>query len=207
MSSVSLRSPQSLISASQSPSPSPRSLLLTSFDTWLPHHSFNSSDVLLEKILQQGQLSPAAYHLFRRLPVQTDQAFSKIKTAIQIHQPHIVICCGMAESRRALTLEWQAHRDGHLLHTSLNLSALAQGLVPVRLSQDAGNFVCNAVYYQVLNLLLHPVYQPTVALFVHVPPLPPTQALWDAEALSILGSFQAILSRLILQSHPNHSLG
>ncbi|MEY2977410.1 MAG: hypothetical protein RLZZ435_1549, partial [Cyanobacteriota bacterium] len=175
-----------------------RSLLLTSFDTWLPHHTLNSSDVLLEKLndrWQGGQsIPPAPYHLLRRLPVDSDRAMEQIEQSLQETTPQLIVCCGMAEKRHTLDLEQQAYQEGHTLQTSLDLTKLAQGLHPVALSQDAGRFVCNTVYYRVLNLLLL-AFPETAALFVHVPLLPPAQSSWSADELGILAAFELVLSR------------
>ncbi|MFZ9738068.1 MAG: peptidase C15 [Prochlorotrichaceae cyanobacterium] len=177
------------------------SLLLTSFDTWLPHHALNSSDVLLEKLndrWQGGQaIPPAPYHLLRRLPVDSDRAMEQIEQRLRENPPRLIICCGMAEKRNTLDLERQAYQEGHTLQTRLDLRRLAEGLHPVALSEDAGRFVCNTVYYRVLNLLLL-AFPQTAGLFVHVPLLPPAAANWSADQLGILAAFELVLSRSFL---------
>jgi pyroglutamyl-peptidase len=184
------------------------SILFTSFQTWLPHQPLNSSDALLEKLNDRWQVGcsrpPLSYRMLRQLPVDSDRAMERIETAlgemarqessVQDTAPRLVVCCGMAENRQTLDLEWQAFQNGHWLQTPLNLPALAQGLQPVGLSWDAGRFVCNSVYYRVLNLLMLD-YPTTVGLFVHVPLLPPAPSPWAPEALSILAAFEMVLIR------------
>jgi len=186
-------------------------MLLTSFETWLPHQPFNSSDTLLEKLNDRWQAGlsnpPCPYRLLRQLPVDSARAMERIETALgemsvdemPLEQtvPRLVVCCGMAEKRQTLDLEWQAFQEGHSLQTPLQLNALAEGLEPVALSWDAGRFVCNSVYYRVLNLLML-AYPNTVGLFVHVPLLPPAQSVWDPQALGILTAFELVLVRSYL---------
>lgn len=178
-------------------------ILLTSFNTWLPHQPFNSSDALLGKLNDRWQAGssspPLPYRMLRQLPVDSDRAMECIETTLQdTHaqdsSPGLIICCGMAEKRQTLDLEWQAVQEGHQLQTRLNLNELAQGLHPVALSWDAGRFVCNSVYYRVLNLLLLK-YPAMMGLFVHVPLLPPVDSLWPPEALGILAAFEMVLVR------------
>ncbi|MEM9807659.1 MAG: peptidase C15, partial [Cyanobacteria bacterium P01_D01_bin.56] len=75
-------------------------------------------------------------------------------------------CCGMAESRDTLTVERWGTYKGQQLETSVNLSTLIDNTVHTRISKDAGDFVCNRLYYRVLK---HLQQQSTAALFVHVP--------------------------------------
>ena len=188
------------------------SILLTSFETWLPHQPFNSSDALLAKLNDRWQSGsckpPCSYRLLRQLPVDSDRAMERIETtlaemSLEGQTPGLVVCCGMAEKRQTLALEWQAFQEGHCLRTPLNLKILSDGLQPVALSEDAGRFVCNSVYYRVLNLLML-AYPHTVGLFVHVPLLPPAQSAWQPEALGILTAFELVLIRsgLHLQFSP-----
>ena len=132
-------------------------LLLTSFDTWLPSQESNSSEDLLQALTHRWQnkasTPPQAWIILHRLPVDTDRAFTQIRTAIDRHQAQWIICCGMAESRTDLTLEWQAKKGNQILRTGLDLAALSENLSGVCLSEDAGNFVCNALYFELLHWL------------------------------------------------------
>ncbi|WP_353259845.1 peptidase C15 [Prochlorothrix hollandica] len=166
----------------------PPSLLLTSFDVWLAHHITNSSDDLLEH-LHHTQGLPPQCHLLRRLPVAVAPALAQVQAAILAHRPRWVVCCGMAESRSRLELERQGVRGDRVLHTSLDLPRLSQGLAHTAISDDAGRFVCNDLYFSVLDWLQRDGLA-TQGLFVHVPPL-------TAETRSaIVGDFRTVLDRL-----------
>ena len=142
--------------------------LATSFQTWQPHQSSNSSDDLLD-LLQQSPSTPQVTYL-RNLPVHTDRATQAITAAIQTHQPKVVLCCGMAEKRQHLNLEKYARNGNAALSTSIPIDDLVDSMPNTRISHDAGTFVCNATYYR----LLHHISSERVsmqALFVHVPRL------------------------------------
>jgi pyroglutamyl-peptidase len=62
-----------------------KKILLTSFQTWLPHQVSNSSDDLLTKI--QEQEFAAVLTFLRRLPVDVALASSKAIAIIQTLQP------------------------------------------------------------------------------------------------------------------------
>lgn len=144
-----------------------KKILLTSFQTWLPHQVSNSSDDLLAKI-QEKAFSLASLTFLRQLPVDVSLASEKAIAMIQFVQPHVVICCGMAESRERLTIESNAIWDNEQIYTSVNLERLISQLSHAHISHDAGKFVCEGLYYQVLKYLrqFHPQSH---CLFVHVP--------------------------------------
>lgn len=173
-----------------------RKILLTSFQTWLPHQKSNSSDDLLQKM--QGFHCPEGEFIYLRyLPVDTVQASAKVIAAIAEYQPDFVICCGMAESRTNLTLESNAcFQEGgktqQILYTSLPLESLVSVLTQTEMSHDAGKFVCEGLYYKVLEYL-HFSACSCSALFVHVPVLTP-----DNEGI-ILSDFKSLLRAILIQ--------
>jgi pyroglutamyl-peptidase len=153
--------------------------LLTSFDIWLPHHTSNSSDDLLEFV---SQLNFITYDLIflRKLPVDVKTASEKVITKISETQPDYIICCGMAESRRKLTVESNACSTTHIqedwsesiLRTSIDLENLVRSSAALEISHNCGRFVCEGLYYSVLNFLsLHSQFHPhkSSCIFVHVP--------------------------------------
>ncbi len=144
-------------------------ILLTSFQPWLAHHLSNSSDDLLAE--WQTQPFSAGDRIFlRQLPVHAEQASQATLKAIATHRPDGIVCCGMAESRECLTIESQASFQGQNLCTSLDLQALTMGLRFTEISHDAGKFVCETLYFHVLQHLAQ--VKPHVwAVFVHVPVL------------------------------------
>jgi pyroglutamyl-peptidase len=123
--------------------------------------------VVLTRLAQTGKLPQNAV-LISQLPVNRDLAPTQVIAQIQIYRPKLVICCGMAERRQHLTLELQGVSGQESLKTGLNLKALVRETVQTQISQDAGRFVCNHLYYQILSHLKHhhPACQ---ALFVHIP--------------------------------------
>ena len=144
-------------------------LLLTSFKTWLPHQKSNSSDDLLEIIVEKSR---DQYHFLRQLPVDIDLASNIAIANIKKIQPQGIICCGMAESRTQLTIEYQATLERNYLQTQVNLELLISQLSHTKISHDAGKFVCEGLYYRVLKYLEQSQIL-TPCIFVHVPVLTP----------------------------------
>ena len=146
--------------------------LLTSFATWLPHQQSNSSDDLLIELFRLDCISHDL-NLLRLLPVDIELARNRVLEKIAQLQPDKIICCGMAESRQSLTVESQANRiciDGeeNILPTQVDLEQLILETSAVKVSHDCGKFVCEGLYYSVLDYLgqNHPYID---CIFVHVP--------------------------------------
>lgn len=151
-------------------------ILITSFQTWLPHQKSNAADDLLALIYPISTLDLV---LLRHLPVDVDLATKAVIKAIIQSRPSALVCCGMAESRDSLAIEVQAFPISPAssslnkpLTTTVDLAQITQGLVTTTLSYDAGKFVCEGLYYEVLNYLgkLSP---PLPCIFVHVPLITP----------------------------------
>ena len=102
----------------------------------------------------------------RWLPVNFDLAPIQVISHIVQYRPKVVICCGMAETRKTLTVEQWGTEQEQRLATPIDLHTLVKKTIHTRISYDAGNFVCNRLYYRVLR---HVEQQRTTALFVHVP--------------------------------------
>jgi pyroglutamyl-peptidase len=162
-------------------------ILLTSFQTWLPHQTSNSSDDLLLKIQEEGFETSLTF--LRQLPVDIERASQKALTAIALIKPNLVICCGMAEARDRLSVESQANWGNERLKTSVNLKKLVAKLSHTDISHDAGKFVCEGLYYHILRHTRQTQPQ-TRCLFVHVPIF--TQSNIEA----ILGDFCSILQHI-----------
>ncbi|NET57671.1 MAG: peptidase C15 [Symploca sp. SIO2E6] len=145
----------------------PRKLLLTSFQTWLPHHTSNSSDDLLEKIAQQESF-PYSLTYLRQLPVDILQASSRVIATIENLRPDSILLCGMAEKNTQLTVESCATCGDTKLSTGVDLQQLVAGLTVTEISDDAGKFVCEGLYYQVLKHLQGRNFNMN-CIFVHVP--------------------------------------
>ncbi|BAZ44765.1 peptidase C15 pyroglutamyl peptidase I [Chondrocystis sp. NIES-4102] len=142
-------------------------LLLTSFQTWLPHQVSNSSDDLLEIIESKHDLFDGLFVL-RKLPVNTQIASDRVIETIKVIQPQGIICCGMAESRELLTIESQAICGDSCMVTPVNLNSILDKLFYTKISHDAGKFVCEGLYYQILNYLENQNLN-IPCIFVHVP--------------------------------------
>ncbi len=166
-------------------------ILLTSFDIWLPHHQSNSSDDLLE-IISQLEFTLASLSFIRKLPVNVDRASELVINKINKLQPDAIICCGMAERRQQLSIESCATCALDRLTTSIDLEKLTSKLSATYISQDAGKFVCEGLYYQVLNYLKSNRLN-SQCIFVHVPLLNPNNIQ------EIVDDFQLIL-KLISRS-------
>ena len=133
---------------------------------------------------------PSSLHTIRQLPVNVPVA--KDITIIKINQlqPQFILCCGMAESRQKLNLESRAVVGNKVLYTNVNLKHLITGLSMTEISEDAGRFVCNGLYYAILNHLqdYHPDKQ---CVFVHVPILTPENR--DG----VISNFNVLLKRVL----------
>ena len=160
-------------------------LLLTAFAPWKDHQPSNSADDLLQAI---QPIAPASVYFLRGLPVNLPVARSLTIGKLQQVQPQILVLCGMAETRSRLSVEANATVGDRQLQTSIDLAYLTADLPATDISQNAGRFVCNSLYYAMLN------YQhslPTLqCLFVHVP------ILQDFNQAAIVADFRVILERL-----------
>ena len=175
--------------------PSP-TLLLTSFRTWKPEQSSNASDDLL---LDVSSRYPHRSHLklLRQIPVDFQLAPDRVIKAIRTHPPDAIICCGMGETRSHLCIEDRATHDTHIRYTGVNVNRLVSGLPMTRISHDAGQFVCNRLYFEVLDYLQrHGPERP--CLFVHVPVLTTdNQDAIAADFHSIILRMQMLVSRTV----------
>jgi pyroglutamyl-peptidase len=164
-------------------------ILLTSFDIWQSYHKSNSSDDLLNIVWQQESLRHDVFFL-RKLHVCFERAPSMVVEKIEEIQPELIICCGMAESREILTIESQARSKNDTLKSNIELTKLVNGLKFCQISNDAGQFVCERLYYEVLRYIVDGELT-CKCLFVHVP------ILTDQNREKILSDFLAIMSKSV----------
>jgi pyroglutamyl-peptidase len=174
-----------------------RKILLTSFDTWMPHHQSNASDDLLEKVAEVYPFKKSVKFL-RKLPVDFQLAPQIVLEEVTQIKPDVVICCGMAETRNQLSLESNAKTEHEKIQTTVNLENLVKRLYFTDISHHAGKFVCEALYYAVLqhlrdveNVKRMALKKPaSQCLFVHVPVFTPhnTEAI-VTDFLKILHHF------------------
>ncbi|MGK7888883.1 MAG: peptidase C15 [Leptolyngbyaceae cyanobacterium] len=174
-------------------------ILLTSFATWKPEQPSNASDDLLAEILPLYQ-DREHLHWLRHLPVDFQKAPAKVIQATQTLRPNAIICCGMKEIGTHICVEKQAVQDGATLYTDVNLNWLIAGLAFTQVSHDAGEFVCNRLYFDLLTHLQQdssrfPDQPQCPCIFVHIPVL--TQFNRDqtvADFLTILSRIHGIAS-------------
>lgn len=176
-----------------------RTLLLTGFGSFGIHETNPSWETARAL---DGALVGDARVVAARLDVTWADAPGQLRAAIRRHRPDLVVCLGVAPGE-ALRLERvarnrdacpqpdnagvvrtdQAIREGgpDLIPTRLPVDRLlaalgTAGFGEVVTSDDAGGYLCNHVFYRLLDEL----DASQVAGFVHVPPL---EGPWDAARL------------------------
>ena len=171
-------------------------VLLTGFDafggetlnpSWLAVHALHGRRILGHKVVAA------------RLPTVFDDSLRVLGDLLLHNQPELVICVGQAGGRSAISLERIAINvnvaripdnagaqpidtpvvaDGPAAYfTSLPVKAMRQSLqaaqIPAEVSQTAGTFVCNHVFYGLMHeLARRRVLNNTRGGFIHVPWLP-----------------------------------
>jgi pyroglutamyl-peptidase len=125
------------------------------------------------------------------LPVDRRRAAARVVGLLERHRPQACLLTGLARGRtprieRTARRPWQlgskddpARLEGSwpAVEVALALKALR---LPVRMSRNAGRYVCESTYWALLNHCLRNAPEMDTA-FVHVPPLSPR---FTAEALS-----------------------
>ncbi|HEY9645105.1 MAG TPA: peptidase C15 [Chroococcidiopsis sp.] len=164
------------------------SVLLTSFTTWEAHQRSNSSDDVVAEI-ERNPTKPGL-HFLRQLPVDFHQAPAWAITHVTQLQPQAIALCGMAEGRSKLSLESRAVVNGEILHTTVDLNGLLPALTISEISHDAGQYVCNALYYAMLKHLRDRRSE-VPCLFIHIP------VLTHQNRAAILADFQQIIAQLV----------
>lgn len=171
-------------------------VLLTGFDpfggeavnpSWLAVHALHGCQILGHRIVAA------------RLPTVFEQSSSALHALLRQHKPTLVLCVGQAGGRTAISLERVAINVndariadnagaqpidtpvvGHgpaAYFTRLPIKAMLLALhdegITAEVSQTAGTFVCNHVFYTLMHLLAtERGLQKTRGGFVHVPFLP-----------------------------------
>ncbi|AFY34491.1 hypothetical protein [Calothrix sp. PCC 7507] len=167
-----------------------KSILLTSFDIWLSEQQSNSSDDLLLEVAK-GDFLPYSLTFLHQLPVDIHLASERVIAKIQELQPDYIICCGMAAKRTQLSLEVCASYGESVLYTGVDLEKLVLGSATIEISHDCGKFVCEGLYYSVLDYLRESQLAAN-CIFVHVP------VLHQENLLEILADFLLIVNKLAL---------
>lgn len=174
----------------------PKTILLTGFDAF-GGESLNSSWLAVEALHGRKVLGHTV--VAAQLPTVFEASLRALNALLQEHQPALVICVGQAGGRKVLSLERVAInvndapmadnagaqpidtavvRDAPVAYfTSLPIKAMLAALhregIGAEVSQTAGTFVCNHVFYGLMRTLAtHPALQHARGGFVHVPWLP-----------------------------------
>jgi pyroglutamyl-peptidase len=160
-------------------------MLLTTFAPWRAHQPSNAADDLIA-VLQHQQVLPPQAVVMRHIPVSFELAPIRVLAKVVELKPETVVCCGMAEGRTHLNLERYGRRESLAISTQLPLDALMTDTHLTTISDCAGTYVCNHLYYRVLGAIADYPW-PVQALFVHIPPLTPaTQPLLASDLALIL---------------------
>ena len=173
-----------------------RRVLLTGFDPF-DGARINSSWQAVATI--DGDIIAGHTIVAALLPTAFDASLAVLSKLLRLHKPALVICIGQAGGRSALSLERVALniRDARIpdnagnqpvdvpviksgpaaYFSTLPVKAMRQALndagIAAEVSQTAGTFVCNHVFYALMHKLRSRVQSPSVrGGFIHVPYLP-----------------------------------
>ncbi|MGG6242171.1 peptidase C15 [Nodosilinea sp. AN01ver1] len=170
-------------------------MLLTTFAPWRAHQPSNAADDLVAYLHQRQQI-PSGTTVLRHIPVSFELAPIRVMAKLVELRSPVVVCCGMAEGRSHLHLERYGKGNDLALETPLPLEKLMAGTHLTGISDDAGTYVCNHLYYRLLDAIAQYRW-PVQALFVHIPTLTPaTQPLLAHDLTLILKRLAKLTSRL-----------
>ena len=96
----------------------------------------------------------------------------QIIEAIDTYKPDRILSFGQKPHSNRLYIETSARRDDTVLHSNWDVSALEVSLkakqIKYKLSDDAGNYLCNHVFYTGLDFIKQQSLD-TKMIFIHVP--------------------------------------
>jgi pyroglutamyl-peptidase len=158
-----------------------------------------------------------------QLPTRFDTSAARLHALLAEHRPTLVVCLGLAAGRAALSLERIAInvQDARIADnagaqpidqpvvpggpaayfTSLPIKAMQRAIgaagVPAEVSQTAGTFVCNHIFYALMHALAtRRALARTRGGFIHVPPLDEAGAAGLPLAEAVAGLRAGILTAL-----------
>ena len=200
--------------------PQPK-ILLTGFDAF-GGASLNPSWQVVKAL--HGRQIAGHRVVAAQLPTVFGESLHRLQALLRQHQPAVVICVGQAGGRRAISLERVAINvnDAPLadnagsqpidtpvvpdapaayfttLPIKAMLAALQRDGVAAEVSQSAGTFVCNHVFFGLMHALAtQPPLRHTRGGFVHVPYLPEQGPPSMAQADMVRGLRLALCSALL----------
>jgi pyroglutamyl-peptidase len=171
-----------------------KTCLITGFDSF-GGSRFNPSELLIDLLpheitLRSGKVSVSG----TVLPTCCSGAWTKLRRILATRKPDVLLLTGLAQKRRNLSIERFAlnirdyripDNEGHIwegqpiqrtgpaaLQTDVPLDRLkavmSRSGIPTEISNHAGSFVCNEMYYRAL-LHQQKHNNKMVVLFVHMP--------------------------------------
>lgn len=173
----------------------PITLLITGFGPF-PGAPFNPTELLLARLARRRRPAlisvRAIHHVF---PTSYAAVDAQLPALLKQHQPNAILMFGLAGRTKDIRIEMQARNRraqafpdidrtvsphgtirsgaqamrGRAPFTRLVAAVRAAGL-RVRLSRDAGSYLCNYVYWRALEAAARPG-GPGVIAFVHIPRL------------------------------------
>ncbi len=173
-----------------------KKILLTGFDAF-GGASLNPSWLAVKELHGRQILGHTV--VAAQLPTVFDASLKELNALLKQHRPALVVCVGQADGRKAISLERVAinvndapiadNAGGQPVDTpvkpgapaahftSLPIKAMLTALqtegIAVEVSQTAGTFVCNHVFYGLMHeLATRRALKHTRGGFVHVPWLP-----------------------------------
>ncbi|HMN56886.1 MAG: pyroglutamyl-peptidase I [Burkholderiales bacterium] len=206
-------------------------VLLTGFDAF-DGDAINPS-WLAARALHRRRIAGHAV-LAAQLPTQFGASLARLRALLAQHRPALVICLGLAGSRSALSLERVAINvdDARIADNagarpidtpvvadapvayfsrlpikSMHAAIQAAGIA-VEVSQSAGTFVCNHVFYGLMHQLATARgFARTRGGFIHVPPLPEQAAHGMPLAQMVEGLRIGIRTALTVTRDARHGAG
>lgn len=200
----------------------------TPFDT----HDLNPSQLIVDALGKR--LYPEIDLIVEVLPVVYRAAGARVAELIAQHQPDVVLCLGLAAKRKAIHLERVAlnlndakipDNDGDLAMgrpiepggpaaywSTLPLETMRQMLearaIPVEISNHAGAYVCNHVFYAARHAIEQNAY-PTRCGFIHVPAIAPDTDVPGLALSTLIEAVEVCLlaaCRIALEQQPDRSM-
>lgn len=196
-------------------------ILVTGFDPF-GGAALNPSAMLAQAL--DGRQIGGHQVVSAQLPTVFGPSAQRLAGLLQRHRPALVLCLGLAAGRAALSLERVAINvdDARIpdnqgaqpvddpvvpggpaayfssLPVKTMLQAIRDAGVPAELSNSAGTFVCNHVFYALMHqLATQPALQATRGGFMHLPCLPEQQAaLGVAHALPLADMVRGVQAAL-----------
>lgn len=174
---------------------SPSSVLLTGFDPF-GGSPVNPSWQAVQAL--HGRSIAGHVVVGAEVPTVFGRSLQRLQALLEQHRPALVVCTGQAGGRGAISLERIAINvdDARIADnagaqpvdtaiveggpaayfTALPIKAMLQALlaagISAEVSQTAGTFVCNHVFYGLMHLLAQPAWQGVRGGLIHVPFLP-----------------------------------